>query len=45
MQMSAQAAQSPVVIVIFYFVGFQIEIAVAVFANVFQRVSGNPLKW
>jgi len=44
MQMPAEAVQSSVVIVIFYLGGFQIEIAVAVFANMFQRVSGNPLK-
>ena len=44
MQMLAQTAQSFVVIVVFYLVGFQVEIVVAVFANVFQCVSGKPLK-
>lgn len=44
MQMLAQTAESSVVIIVVYLVGFQIKIVVAVFTNIFQRVSGKPLK-
>lgn len=41
MQMPAQAAQSSAVIAVFHLVGLQLETVIAIFADVFQRVSGN----